>query len=146
MAKTQFSGPIRTGKTTGIPAQDTVGTVVLYQQVTCSTAQLRRQIQFPENCQPVDFKVIVTGSAGQVPGVNVFFGTSADQDQYAQMRCSAVGLYRANRADTSGQAMAGGFGSSSDYNVLAIEVSAQASAAALVGFEAWVGVEYIQRS
>jgi hypothetical protein len=145
MAKTQWAGPLRTGKTTGIPTQNTVGTLIAYQQCTVSTASLTGRLQFPADCQPVDFYVNVTGSAGQVPGVNVFIGTTADQKQYAQMRVSAVGLYRANRADTSGAAMAGGFGNT-DYNVVAIEASAQASASALIGFEAVVGVIYSQRS
>ena len=146
MAKTRFAGPIRTGKITGIPSQDTVGTLVAYQECTVSTASLQNRLQFPADCRPVGMHVTVTGSAGQVPGVNVFIGTTADQSKYCTFQVSSVGFYGAPaRASTSGAAIAAGFGSS-DYNVLAIEASAQASASALIGFEAIIGIAYVQRS
>lgn len=145
MSKTSFSGPIRTGKITGIPGQDTMGTLVATQQCTCSSAALKNQIVLPANCQPLDFFCIVTGSAGQVPGMNVFFGTSSDQSKYATIKASATGITRPLAAAISGQAVLTGFGNS-DYNVLAIETTAQASATALVGWEAIVGITYVQRS
>ena len=146
MAKTQWAGPLRTGKTTGIPTQNTVGTLIAYQECTVSTASLTNRLQFPADCRPVGFNVVVTGSAGQVPGVNVMVGTTADQSKYCTFQVSAVGFYNAPaRASTSVSAIAGGFGAS-DYNVVMFEASAQASAAALTGFEAIIGVHYVQRS
>jgi hypothetical protein len=146
MAKTQWAGPLRTGKTTGIPDQNTVGTLIAYQECTVSTASLTNRLQFPADCRPVGFNVVVTGSAGQVPGVNVFVGTTADQSKYCTFQVSATGFYGAPaRASTSGAAIAAGFGGS-DYNVVAIEASAQASASALIGFEAIIGIHYSQRS
>ena len=145
MAKTQFSGPIRTGKTTGIPGQDTVGTLVAFQEVTVAAGDMKKQLQFPANCEPINFNILVTGSAGQVPGVNIRLGTSADATFYASVPVSAIGIYPLTRAMVSAQSMKAGFGAS-DYNILAIDATAQASAAALVGFEALVGVTYIQRS
>lgn len=145
MAKTQFSGPIRTGKNTGIPGQDTVGTLMAYQQATVAAGAMKNQLQFPANCQPLTFMINVTGSAGQVPGVNVRLGTSADVTNWASMNVSATGYYEQTRAQVSAVNMQAGFGSS-DYNILAIDATAQASAAALVGFEAVVGVWYVQRS
>ena len=146
MAKTQFAGPIRTGKTTGIPSQNTVGTLIAYQECTVSTASLTNRLQFPADCRPVGMHVTVTGSAGQVPGVNLMVGTTADQSKYATFQVSATGFYGAPaRASTSGAAIAAGFGSG-EYNVVMFEASAQASAAALTGFEAIIGVNYVQRS
>ena len=145
MSKTQFSGPIRTGKNTGIPGQDTVGTLTAWQQATVAAGAMKNQLQFPADCQPLDFVVYVRGSAGQVPGVNVRLGTSADPTQYASIPVSATGIYPTLRANVSAPAMVSGFGMG-DFNILAIDATAQASAAALVGFDAVVGVWYTQRS
>lgn len=142
MTKSTFSGPIRTGKDYGSPYTNTIGTVVAVQRATVASGALKNYWVLPPNSEILRFEVLVDGSAGQVTGCLVEFGTSADQNKYGSVSVSATGVYAPLATAVSGAALKNA--GTADSNIVTIVASALASGAAMVGFAAVGRIFYLQ--
>ena len=142
MSKSTFSGPVRTGKDYGSPYTNTIGTVIAVQRATVLSGALKNYFVLPPNSEILQLDVLVDGSAGQVTGCLVDFGTSADQAKYGSVSVSAVGLYRPLATGVSGAALKSA--GAADSNIVTIVASALASGAAMVGFAAVGRIYYLQ--
>lgn len=140
---TRFPSGLQTGRDVGIPSQNTLANVVQMQECTVEFGALKNQFQFPPNSYPTEMTVLVTvpvSGSGMTNGVNVRFGISADATRYGTVPVSAAGNVRMTAV--SGAAWAGGFGTA-DYNIVAIDATAQGSAADLEEFKGLARISYI---
>lgn len=143
MSKTTFSGPIRTGKDYGIPVQNTIGTVLLVQAATVAVGALKNFVVLPPNSSMVGATVIVRQAvSGVAAGVNVRIGSSADATKYGTVPVSAVRSYDVTAVSGATVVNVG----TADYTVIAIDATAQASAAEMTQFDAVTYIRYIQNS
>ena len=141
MSKTTFSGPLRTGKNTGVPVTTTLGHLVAEQRVTVAVASKKARLFLPPNSSLIEGTIFVTDAvSGIAAGVNVRLGTSADEGKFSVTPVSARNLYRI--AAVSAPSVLN-FGTSV-ANTIAVDATAQASAADLVAFQAVVSILYRQ--
>ena len=144
MARTTFSGPIRTGKESGIPTTQTLGVVLVEQRATVAVGAMKKQIQVPANCFPTNMITVVSQAvSGIAAGVNIRVGTSANVNAYCTIPTSAAGVVQL--ANVSAANWLAGFGTG-ESNVIAFDATAQASAADLTQFSAVCILTYRQDS
>lgn len=151
MGATTFSGPVRTGKYNGIPAQDTRGTLVAAQRVTVTEAMSgASSIILPPNTSISDMTVYVYSSAtANTQGILVRVGTTTDAIYYANIKVSgANGIFRPGTPPnaTAASAKTWVIGTGSGQQRLFIDVTAAASAGETTEFEGLLEVRYFQRS
>jgi len=141
MAKTTFSGPIRTGKDYGSPLNNTLGTVQLIQTATVAVGAMKNFVVLPPNCSLLGGTAVVRDAvSGVAAGVNIRIGTTADATKYAIVPVSAARAYDITAVSGANTVSIG----SGDSNLIAIDATAQASAADVVAFNAVVYLRYIQ--
>ena len=143
MGKTTFSGPVRTGNNSGAPVTTTIGHLVAEQRTTVQVGAMKSRLFLPPNSALIEGTIFVTDAAsGIAAGVNVRLGTSADEGKFSVTPVSARNLYRI--AAVSAPSVLN-FGTSV-ANTIAIDATAQASAADLVAFRAVVSILYRQEN
>lgn len=143
MAKTTFSGPIRTGKDTGAPTTRTIGTVSLVQACTVVAGAMKNILVFPPNSSMIGSTVIVRQAvSGIAAGVTVRIGVSADEARHGSVAVSAARAYDMTTASGATWWALG----TADANLVSVDATAQASAAELTQFDAIVLVRYIQQT
>lgn len=150
MASSTFSGPIRVGKNTGVPGNTVLGTLIATQLVSlASNTSGASTIVLPQNAQITDMVVIVqTSASANTQGMLIRVGTTSDATYFANIKCSAPGLYSPFSAPnlTAASAAAWKNVNSSNAQQLYIDVTAATSAAGQTdNFEGILLVSYFQR-
>lgn len=96
MGRTTFSGPVRTGQDTGVPATTTLGTLLAHQYATVvSNTSGGSSIVLPANAKIVDMILeVLVSASGNATGVTTRVGTGTDPTQLASITATAKGTYR----------------------------------------------------
>jgi hypothetical protein len=148
MGKTQFSGPVRTGKVTGVPATDTTGTLIAEQMTTVvSDTSGASSIVLPANSKIQDIVLTVSVSAsGNAQGMLVRVGNADDVDYFASLKASAAGVYRLGVAPNVAAGSAASLNNVGASAVrLYVDVTAASSATNVENFAGFLSVTYVQR-
>lgn len=153
MGKTQFSGPVRTGKDNGIPAQKTVGTLMAQQAVSvASDTSGASTIVLPPDTRIDDItvKVHAAVTATLTQGALVRVGTTSDPAFYASIKVSGAGVYRPGVVPNVAAASAANWlaGTTTAPQRLFIDVTAAVAASAddVQTLQGILTVDYFQRS
>lgn len=150
MARTTFSGPVRTGRDTGVPGTTTIGTLVATQMTTVADATSgASSIVLPQDAGIKGMSVIVVTPATttNTQGMLIRVGTTTDAVYYANIKVSAAGVYYVGVAPNVAAASAANWKnvSTSGPQRLYIDVTAATTAGETGGFEGLVYIDYFQR-
>lgn len=148
MGKTQFSGPVKTGKVTGVPATDTTGTLIAEQMTTiASNTSGASTIVLPANAKITDIILDVSVSAsGNAAGMLVRVGNADDVDYFASLKASAAGVYRLGVAPNVAAGSAASLHNVGTSAVqVYVDVTAATSATNTENFAGYLSVLYVQR-
>jgi len=152
MGKTTFSGPVRTGKDTGVPATTTLGTMEVVQGVSlASTTSGASTVVLPPNTKinemQVEVHVPTSASTAADNNMSIRVGNSADLDYFADITVSAKGIYRTGAGiNVAAASSKSWLDTGASATQLYIDVTAAGSAADVSKFDAYFTVKYIQKS
>lgn len=93
---TNFLDKLTVGNNPGVPTKNTIGTVVLSQEATVvGNTSGGTAMVLPAAARIQDINVLVRGSASaNTQGLSVRIGAGHDEDLFATIKCSGVGLFR----------------------------------------------------
>lgn len=148
MAST-FTGPVQTGRRTGVPVTTTIGILTAVQTVSLSAGlNGGTNIVLPPFSDIVDLIAhVFTSASGNFAGVLVNVGVTGDFTHFAAIKTSAAGIYRMGALPNITSVSAAALSSASDANPQRIFIGVSAVAAsALDGYTGRLDIVYAQRS